>query len=98
MTLLLLIILILAETGFMVFELTRKSSKKTWTTKRILVNAAELIVFFAMVLLPGIDTGKPAYRRVTALRQFDLLFLFRKRRVTIDRLADMKGKTGELSE
>ena len=57
MTLLLLIILILAETGFMVFELTRKSSKKTWTTKRILVNAAELIVFFAMVLLPGIDTG-----------------------------------------
>ena len=57
MTVLLLFILILLEAGFMIFELTRKSSKKEWTTKRIILNAAELIVFFAMVLLPGIDTG-----------------------------------------
>lgn len=57
MTALLLIIMILTETGFMVFELTKKSSKKTWTAKRIIVNAAELALFFVMVLLPGIDTS-----------------------------------------
>ena len=57
MTVLLLSVLILLEAGFMIFELTRKSSKKEWSTKRIILNAAELIVFFAMVLLPGIDTG-----------------------------------------
>ena len=57
MTTLLLMIMILTELGFMIFELTRNSTKKTWTTKRIIVNAAELIIFFAMVLLPGIDTN-----------------------------------------
>ena len=57
MTTILLIMLILTELGFMVFELTRKSSKKNWTGRRIIVNVAELIAFFAMVLLPGIDTS-----------------------------------------
>lgn len=57
MTVLLLSVLIILELGFMVFELTRATAKKEWTTKRTILNAAELVLFFAMVLLPGIDTG-----------------------------------------
>ena len=57
MTVLLISILLLLELGFMVFELTRSSAKKEWTTKRIILNAAQLVVFFLMVLLPGIDTS-----------------------------------------
>ena len=57
MTVLLLSVLILSEIGFMIFGLTKNTAKKEWTTKRIIINAAELMVFFAMVLLPGIDTG-----------------------------------------
>ena len=57
MTVLLISILVLLELGFMVFELTRSSAKKEWTTKRIILNAAQLAVFFLMVLLPGIDTS-----------------------------------------
>ncbi|MCR5328073.1 MAG: hypothetical protein K6E12_04335 [Saccharofermentans sp.] len=55
MTVFLFVALILIELGFMVFSLAQKSSKKEWTFKRLLVNAAELLVFFAMALLPGID-------------------------------------------
>lgn len=57
MTAFLLIILLITELGFMVFELTKRSGKKEWTTKRLIVNAGELVIFLAMVLLPGIDTG-----------------------------------------
>ena len=57
MTVLLLSILVLLETGFMVFELTKSSIKKEWTTRRIILNAAEIVIFFLMALLPGIDTG-----------------------------------------
>ena len=57
MTAFLLIILLITELGFMVFELTKKSGKKEWTTKRLIVNAGELVIFLAMVLLPEIDTG-----------------------------------------
>ena len=55
MTVFLFAVLILIEIGFMIFSLAQKASKKEWTMKRLLVNAAELLVFFAMVLLPGID-------------------------------------------
>ena len=57
MTVLLISILVLLELGFMVFELTRSETKKEWTTKRIILNAAQLVVFFLMVLFPGIDTS-----------------------------------------
>ena len=57
MTVLLLSILVLLELGFMIFELTKSSNKKEWTTRRIILNAAQLVIFFLMVLLPGIDTG-----------------------------------------
>lgn len=55
MTIFLLIILVLLELGFMILALAKSSSKKEWTAKRLIVNAAELITFFALVLLPGID-------------------------------------------
>lgn len=55
MTIFLLVTLVLLELGFMIFGLANKASKKEWTLKRLIANAAELIVFFAMVLLPGID-------------------------------------------
>ena len=57
MTVLLLSILVISELGFMVFELTRSSEKKEWTFKRIILSAAQLVIFFLMVLLPGIDTS-----------------------------------------
>ena len=57
MTVLLISILVILELGFMVFELTRSSAKKEWTAKRIILNAAQLVIFFLMVLLPGINTG-----------------------------------------
>ena len=57
MTVLLLSILVISELGFMVFELTRSSAKKEWMFKRIILSAAQLVIFFLMVLLPGIDTS-----------------------------------------
>ena len=57
MNVLLLSVLIILEIGFMVFELTRSSAKKDWTKRRLIANAAELVIFFILVLLPGIDTG-----------------------------------------
>lgn len=57
MTVLLLSVLIILEIGFMIFELARSSAKKEWTMKRLIVNASELVIFFILVLLPGIDTS-----------------------------------------
>lgn len=55
MAFLLFIILIISEIGFTVFELTKKSSKKEWSLKRLIANAAQLICFFLTCFLPGID-------------------------------------------
>jgi len=58
MTLILLIILSAAEIGFLIYENIKKSSEhKTWTIRRLIVNAAQLAVFGIMLVLPGIDTG-----------------------------------------
>ena len=58
MATLLLIILVAAEIGFLVFEAVKKSSdKKTWTLRRLIVNAAQLVLFGIMLVLPGIDTS-----------------------------------------
>ena len=58
MALFLLIILVAAEIGFVIFESVRKSpDRKTWTVRRLIVDAAQLVIFFIMVLLPGIDTS-----------------------------------------
>ena len=57
MTVLLFSILVLLETGFMIFGLTRTTTVKKWTSKRLIVIAGELILFFIMAALPGIDTS-----------------------------------------
>ena len=57
MALFLLIILVAAEIAFLVFEAINKSNKKTWTLRRLIVNAAQLIIFAIMLLFPGIDTS-----------------------------------------
>ena len=57
MTILLFSILVLLETGFMISGLTRTTTVKKWTSKRLIVIAGELILFFIMAALPGIDTS-----------------------------------------
>jgi hypothetical protein len=57
MTILLFSILVLLETGFMIFGLTWTTTVKKWTSKRLIVIAGELILFFIMAALPGIDTS-----------------------------------------
>ena len=52
---LLLIILLIAELGFCVYELTRKTTKKEWTPRRFVIDSAQLVIFLIMALLPGID-------------------------------------------
>lgn len=58
MALLLLFILIAAEISFLIFEAVKRSSdKKTWTLRRLIVNAGEIVLYGVMLLLPGIDTS-----------------------------------------
>lgn len=57
MAYILFVILLVAELGFAAFELTRSTSKSSWTPRRFMVNSAELIVFLIMIFLPGIDLG-----------------------------------------
>ena len=46
--------MILAETGFMILA-GKDISKGNWSFKRMMVNAGQLVLFLASVLLPGID-------------------------------------------
>lgn len=55
MAALLLIILMIAELGFCVYELTRKTTKREWTPRRFVIDSAQLVIFLIMALLPGID-------------------------------------------
>ena len=55
MALVLLLILVITEIGFAAFECTDPEMKKSWTVKRLAVNAGEIIIFLLMLLLPGID-------------------------------------------
>ena len=55
MALLLLIILIVSEIGFIVFELTKNPLKKEFGKMRLFVNISQCLIFFLMLLLPGID-------------------------------------------
>ena len=57
MAVILLILLCIIEIGFAIFELTNTSSRREWTVKRTIACAGELVLFFAMALLQGIDTG-----------------------------------------
>ena len=55
MAALLLLILMIAELGFCVYELTRKTTKREWTPRRFIIDSAQLVIFLIMALLPGID-------------------------------------------
>ena len=55
MALVLLLILVITEIGFAAFECTDPEMKKSWTLKRLAVNAGEIVIFLLMLLLPGID-------------------------------------------
>ena len=55
MAVLLLILFVLSEVAFLIFN--RSSDKKTWTVKRLIVNAAQILIFVIMLIFPGIDTG-----------------------------------------
>jgi len=55
MALVLLLILVITEIGFTVFECTDPEMKKNWTVKRLAVNAGETVIFLLLLLLPGID-------------------------------------------
>ena len=55
MALVLLLILVITEIGFAAFECTDPEMKKSWTLKRLVVNAGEIVIFLLMLLLPGID-------------------------------------------
>ncbi len=55
MELVLLLILIITEIGFAVFESTQNSSKEKWTNQRLLVNGIQISFYLLMLLCPGID-------------------------------------------
>ena len=55
MAMILFLVFMILEIGFAVFEFTKNTSKKDWTKKRLIVNAAELVIYLVMMFLPGID-------------------------------------------
>ncbi|WP_026527657.1 alpha/beta hydrolase family protein [Butyrivibrio sp. VCD2006] len=55
MTIFLFAVLMITEIGFVVFEATKNPVKKEWSVSRIVENSAQLLIYLAMILLPGID-------------------------------------------
>lgn len=55
MELVLLLILIIIEIGFTVFEFTKKSTKGNWTKQRLFVNIVQIIIYLLMLIFPEID-------------------------------------------
>lgn len=55
MEILLLVVFVIVEIGFAVFEMTQKASKKDWSLKRLSVSGAEAGIYLIATLLPGID-------------------------------------------
>ena len=45
----LFLVFMILEIGFAVFEFTKDTSKKDWTKKRLIVNAAELAIYLVMM-------------------------------------------------
>lgn len=46
-----------SEIGFLIFDQIKKSSKKTWSLRRLIVDLGQAVLFALMLLLPGIDTS-----------------------------------------
>ena len=57
MAYLLLILMAASEIGFLIFDQIKKSSKKTWSLRRLIVDLGQAVLFALMLLLPGIDTS-----------------------------------------
>lgn len=55
MTILLLLVFIITEIAFAGFGLTGSVGKREWSRRRLIADAAELGVFAAALLLPGVD-------------------------------------------
>ena len=55
MALVLLLVLVITEIGFAVFELTKSTTKKDWTKRQLGVIGAEILIYLLMLVLPGID-------------------------------------------
>ncbi len=55
MALILFIIFVIFEIGFAVSGIFRKPTKTEWKIKRLIVNAAECMIYIILLLLPGID-------------------------------------------
>ena len=55
MAVVLFLILMITEIGFVVFELCQKRVKREWTVNRTVANLAQLFIYLVMILLPGID-------------------------------------------
>ena len=48
-------ILMIIEIGFVLFEISRSREKREWSKERAIADAAQLLIYLAMILLPGID-------------------------------------------
>lgn len=57
MNTILLLLLTFCEIAFAVLSIAKQISKKRWNQCRVMVATAELLIFFASFLLPGIDLG-----------------------------------------
>lgn len=56
--LILLALLISSEIGFLVFEAKKPApDHKTWTIRRLVVNAGQIVLYLISLMLPGIDTS-----------------------------------------
>ncbi len=55
MAIILFTILMGIEIGFAIFECTSNRTKKEWSLNRAALNAAQLLIYLLMILLPGID-------------------------------------------
>ena len=75
MALVLLLILVITEIGFAVFELTKNTTKKNWTIERLGVNGAEAVIYLIMLALPGIDFSF-RFKSLVLLLAIRIIFAF----------------------
>ena len=75
MALVLLLVLVITEIGFAVYELTRSTTKKNWTRRRLCVNVFEILVYLLMLVLPGIDFSF-RFKGLVLLLAIRILFAF----------------------
>lgn len=75
MALVLLLILVITEIGFAVFELTKNTTKKNWTMERLGVNGAEAVIYLIMLALPGIDFSF-RFKSLVLLLAIRIIFAF----------------------